>query len=106
MPPDLALLLTLIGSNYPCLELLFMVPKVFEPLKFDCTCKCHTVKPTRSINYLFYQHKLRYDRACAWEISIFLSSNFSHPFVKMEQTFVYKVHHCHVFNFCKNKEPR
>ena len=29
-------LLTLIGSNYPCLELIFMVPKVFEPLKFDC----------------------------------------------------------------------
>ena len=37
MPPDLALLSTLTGSNYPCLELIFMVPKVFEPLKFDCT---------------------------------------------------------------------
>ena len=36
MPPDLALLSTLIGSNYPCLELIFMVLKVFEPLKFDC----------------------------------------------------------------------
>ena len=36
MPPDLALLSTLIGSNYLCLELIFMVPKVFEPLKFDC----------------------------------------------------------------------
>ena len=36
MPPDLALLSTLIGSNYPCLELIFIVPKVFEPLKFDC----------------------------------------------------------------------
>ena len=36
MPPDLALLSTLTGSNYPCLELIFMVPKVFEPLKFDC----------------------------------------------------------------------
>ena len=35
-PPDLALYSTLIGSNYPCLELIFMVPKVFEPLKFDC----------------------------------------------------------------------
>ena len=32
--PDLELLSTLIGSNYPCLELIFMVPKVFEPLKF------------------------------------------------------------------------
>ena len=36
MPPDLVLLSTLNGSNYPCLELNFMVPKVFEPLKFDC----------------------------------------------------------------------
>ena len=38
MPPDLALLSTLIGLNFPCLELIFMVPEVFEPLKFDCTC--------------------------------------------------------------------
>ena len=35
MLPDLALLSTLIGLNYLCLELIFMVPKVFEPLKFD-----------------------------------------------------------------------
>ena len=35
MPPGLALLSTLFGSNYPCLELFFMVPKVFEPSKFD-----------------------------------------------------------------------
>ena len=37
MPSDLPLLSTLIGSNYPCLELIFMVQKVFEPLKFDST---------------------------------------------------------------------
>ena len=36
MPPNLALLSTLNGSNYPYLELIFKVPKVFEPLKFDC----------------------------------------------------------------------
>ena len=36
MPPYLALLSTLIGSNYPCLKQIFMVPKVFEPLKCDC----------------------------------------------------------------------
>ena len=28
--------LTLNGSNYPCLEQISMVPKMFEPLKFDC----------------------------------------------------------------------
>ena len=38
IPPGLALLSTLIGSNNPCLELIFMVPKVFEPLKFYCIC--------------------------------------------------------------------
>ena len=37
MPPDLAVLSTLTGSNYPCLELIFVVPKLFEPLKFDCS---------------------------------------------------------------------
>ena len=37
MHPDLALLLTLISLNYPYLELIFMVPKVFEPLKFYCS---------------------------------------------------------------------
>ena len=35
-PPGLPLKSTLIGSNYPSLELIFMVPKVFQPLKFDC----------------------------------------------------------------------
>ena len=34
MPLDLALWFTLISSNYPCLEHIFMVPKVYEPLSF------------------------------------------------------------------------
>ena len=28
--------LTLSGSNYPCLKQIFMAPKMFEPLRFDC----------------------------------------------------------------------
>ena len=36
MPPKLALWLTLISLNYPCLEHIFMVIKVFKPLKFYC----------------------------------------------------------------------
>ena len=40
MSPDLALLSTLTGSNYPCLELIFTVPKVLEPSKFDCMYLC------------------------------------------------------------------
>ena len=35
--PDLALLLTLSGSNYLCLEQISIAPKMFELLKFDCT---------------------------------------------------------------------
>ena len=38
IPTGLALWLTLISSNYPCLEHCFMVQKVFEPvLKFYCS---------------------------------------------------------------------
>ena len=45
MSPDLALLSSLIGSNYPCLELIFMVPKVFKPLKFNCIITCTKLLP-------------------------------------------------------------
>ena len=33
---DLAVSSTFIGSNYPYLEQIFIVSKVFEPSKFDC----------------------------------------------------------------------
>ena len=36
LPPDLVLLLTLSGSNYQYLEQVYMVPKIFELLRFDC----------------------------------------------------------------------
>ena len=36
LPPDLALWLTRRGLNYPCLELISMVPKMFKSLKFNC----------------------------------------------------------------------
>ena len=32
-------MINLIGSNYPWLEHFSMVPKVFEPLGFDCSIK-------------------------------------------------------------------
>ena len=51
--PDLALLSTLIGSNYPCLELIYMVPKVFEPLKFDCI-KHYQTMWTKQVQYLHF----------------------------------------------------
>ena len=53
MPPDLALLSTLTGSNYPCLELIFMVPKVFEPLKSDCITKAQRPNQTADIADIF-----------------------------------------------------
>ena len=40
MPPGMALIVTLRGSNYRCLEQIFMVPKGFKPSKFDCILKC------------------------------------------------------------------
>ena len=47
MPPDLAICLTLLSSNYACFEHIFMVPKVFEPLKIHCiamTFEFHSLK--------------------------------------------------------------
>ena len=44
----MALWLTLISSNYPCLEHIFMVPRVFEPLKFDCIYKSNRFHSTGS----------------------------------------------------------
>ena len=42
VPPGVALIvLTFRGSNYRCLEQIFMVPKGFEPSKFDCNGLCH-----------------------------------------------------------------
>ena len=35
VPPDVALVITFRGSNYRCLEQIFMVPKGFGPSKFD-----------------------------------------------------------------------
>ena len=34
--PEVALIITFRGSNYHCLEQIFMVPKGFEPSKFGC----------------------------------------------------------------------
>ena len=42
LPPDLAPRLNLNGSNYTSLEQISMVPKMFEPLKFDCNCLSHS----------------------------------------------------------------
>ena len=36
VPPGVALLVTFQGSNYRCLEQIFMVPKGFEPSKLNC----------------------------------------------------------------------
>ena len=42
--PGLAAWLILSGSNYPYLELISTVPKMFEPLKFACIVKWSDVK--------------------------------------------------------------
>ena len=55
IPPDVALLSALIGSNYPDFEHIFMVPKVFEPLKFYCIS--NEVRQTRVPAFNFFSAK-------------------------------------------------
>ena len=59
MPPDLALLSTVIGSNYPCLELIFMVLNVFEPSKFFCIGTNRSKKTLQIPKELFDEGFLR-----------------------------------------------
>ena len=40
MPPGMTRIVTFRGSNYRCLEQIFMVPKGFVPSKFDCNIFC------------------------------------------------------------------
>ena len=54
--PDPAPWLTLSGSNYLYLEQISMVPKIFEPLKFDCSkltwnCKTLSVAPLECMRF-------------------------------------------------------
>ena len=39
VPPGVALIVTFLGSNYRCLEQINILPKGFEPSKFDCMFK-------------------------------------------------------------------
>ena len=67
MPPDLALWSTLISSNYPGLEHIFMVQMEFEPLKFYSSNYFHyfleyTVKyvTAHNMKMLVHQPKCQY----------------------------------------------
>ena len=57
MPPDLTLLSTLTGLNCPCLEQIFMVPKVFEPLKFYCIFLVLEIALVDGGNEIIHTHK-------------------------------------------------
>ena len=76
MPPDLALLSTLIGSNYSCLQLIFIVPKVFEPFKIDCKCLYFLINKTAMVTVLMHPTS---DQAnflalfFKWNLKLFLS---------------------------------
>ena len=50
---DFALKSIIIDSNFPCLEPTFIVPKVFEPIKFDCIRLDDVVV---AVVLLFYVH--------------------------------------------------
>ena len=48
LPPVLALCLTLTSSNYPYLEHISMLSKVFKPLKFYCIRLCGRIAENHS----------------------------------------------------------
>ena len=51
--------LTLSGSNYPCLERISMVPKMFESLRFDCNMQCNTALSLGHVFNTVVQTRLR-----------------------------------------------
>ena len=55
LSPNLAPSLTLSGSNYPYLERISMVPKMFELSRFDCTLphlhKMSELKPNNPVPF-------------------------------------------------------
>ena len=68
MPPaGLSLSSTLIGSNYSCLELIFMVPKVFEPLKFDCNSHKSVQKLFHNLHIIFPNSLMGFKVICQLE---------------------------------------
>ena len=49
------------GSNYPCLERISMVPKIFEPLRFDCISISNlwmNLPETQNCLYVYLQMKM------------------------------------------------
>ena len=65
MSPELALCLILISSNYPCLEHIFMAPKMFEPFKFYCIfSKCYISFANCSCVFFLYLYILEYTTCC------------------------------------------
>ena len=44
-------MINLIGSKYPCLKQYSMVPKMFEPLKFDWSLFVHETIDTQKQEY-------------------------------------------------------
>ena len=89
MPPDLAQSSTLISSNNPFLKLIFMVPKVFQPLKFDCiSFTDNSISFNMWAHYLgdctclygliqlvAFHHKLPYEWHCSHLKTIFSPQN-------------------------------
>ena len=62
MLPELVPWVTLSGSNYPCLKWISMVPKMFEPLRFDC---------------IYFHEGIRKIFICMPSFTILLRKNFS-----------------------------
>ena len=93
--PDLAPCLTLSGSNYPWLEQFSMVPKMFEPLKFDCiflflqeyksaysleSSQQYTLMSTQNIGICFLREIRHANTFFGWKRCLIWSCKTHHPF--------------------------
>ena len=78
LPRDLVLGLTLNGSNYPGLEQISMVPKIFELLKFDWSLFAKSVDDKLEIVFLFFTESKTWYH---WTVFIFTFLGITEPVV-------------------------
>ena len=66
--------LTLTSSNYPCFEHIFIVPKVFEPLTFDCRYKKHanllSISVSMTCSFYWNSHVFPRPKIHVWSAAI------------------------------------
>ena len=78
----------IISLNYPCMEHIFMVPKVFKPLKFYCMYIMMCCQKIRLAFYINYEAKLKF--------------GFNYVFLIINSYMLITLEILFVINFCKS----